>query len=80
MADKTVKVMISLPGDLLGTLDRAAEAAGASRSAYIRDAIRLRLTHHVDRDGRRRAVETLRERLAGGTWTAEDVVRAERER
>ncbi|MDQ3782884.1 MAG: ribbon-helix-helix protein, CopG family [Actinomycetota bacterium] len=73
------KVMISLPEDLLATLDNAAARASQTRSAFIRDALRLRLAG-VDVQARRRAVGALRSQLAGLTFDPEDAVRAERNR
>lgn len=73
------KVMISLPDDLLATLDDAAAQVSQTRSAFIRDALRVRLTG-ADVEARRRAVTALRARLAGLAFNPEAAVRAERER
>jgi metal-responsive CopG/Arc/MetJ family transcriptional regulator len=72
--------MISLPDDLLERVDRAADDASMSRSAFIRDALLLRLTHRVDIERRRDAMDALRRSFARGDWIAEDVVRTERDR
>lgn len=73
------KVMISLPDDLLATLDDAATRASQTRSAFIRDALRVRLAR-ADVEARRRAVRALQARLAGLAFDPEAAVRAERER
>lgn len=39
----TVKVAVSLPQELLAAADRAAQAAGVSRSGYFRDALAAHL-------------------------------------
>jgi len=81
MAERAAKVMISVPFDLLATVDRAADEAGISRSAFIREALRLRLVHNPDIEKRRRASSALRRSLGKtGDWNAEDVIRAERDR
>lgn len=76
----TVKVMISLPKALLEKIDEAAESAGMSRSAFVRDAIRLRLVHRVDHDRRRRALAELRRSFAGADLDVQEFIRAERDR
>lgn len=73
------KVMVSLPDELLATLDDAAAKASQTRSAFIRDALMVRLAR-TDVEARRRAVAALHARLAGLAFDPEAAVRAERER
>src|SRR5437762_964425 len=78
---RSMKVMISVPADLLATVDRAADESGLTRSAYIRDALRMRLARRPDVERRRRAVAALRRSLANtGDWNPEELIRAERDR
>jgi metal-responsive CopG/Arc/MetJ family transcriptional regulator len=76
------KVMISVPEEFLETVDRAADEAGQSRSAFVRDALRRRLAE--DHEQRRIDVRRHMRRLARGrtTWDGapEDVIRRERDR
>lgn len=41
--DRALRVNLSLPKSLLARIDRAAEAAGQSRSGYVAEAVRERL-------------------------------------
>ncbi|MFI5046408.1 MAG: CopG family ribbon-helix-helix protein [Acidimicrobiia bacterium] len=77
-----MKVMISMPEELLAAVDAEAERRDQSRSALIRAALR---EHLVTRalDDREAALQSLRHAFAGGDWgdqTAEQLIRAERER
>lgn len=77
----TVKVMISLPRDLLEKVDVAAEEASLSRSAFIRQALTLRMLHKPDLAKRRRALAALRREFADvKDVDVEAFVRAERDR
>ena len=48
-----VKVTISLPPELLATLDRARRAEGATRSEYLRRAVYAHLDLHGQSEARR---------------------------
>ena len=76
---RMAKVMISMPQDLLSRVDAAAAERSSSRSELIREALRRYLSEASASD-RREALLRLRRVLSGGTWIAEDLVRAERER
>ena len=75
-----MKVMISMPEELLAAVDAEAERRDQSRSALIRAALR---EHLVTRalDDREAALQSLRRAFAGGDWGDQrPSVRAERER
>lgn len=73
------EVCVELPDDLLAAIDRAATQGGTSRSEIIVAAVADKL-ERPDRARRQAALENLRRSLAGGTWQAEVLVRAERDR
>lgn len=75
------KVMISMPDELLETLDEAAADAEMSRSAFIRNAIRARLVDLV-REDRDAAIKEMREALKDVRLNVspEELIRAERDR
>ncbi len=74
------KVMISVPDDLLGQVDAAAEEAGETRSRFVRDALRARLAAGgATIEGRRAAAARLRSAFVGlGPSDSVADVRAER--
>ncbi len=76
-----VKVMISIPEDLLGRVDELAKREGASRSALIREALRRYLVQPVDLERRRVALDHLREAFANipPDFLAEDFIRWDRD-
>ncbi len=76
---KALKVMVSIPDELLVRIDRAAEERGTSRSAFIQDAARHELgwPDPVAVDA---AVERGRAALAGvGAFESAVEIRSERE-
>ena len=73
------EVRVELPDDLLAAVDLAATQAGTSRGEVIAAAIADKL-ERPDRARRQTALENLRRSLAGGSWQAEVLVRAERDR
>lgn len=76
---KATKVMISLPEDLLGRIDRAAGERQMSRSAFLREAARRELGW-PDAGAIEAALERGRGALAGaGSFEAADLIRAERD-
>jgi metal-responsive CopG/Arc/MetJ family transcriptional regulator len=74
-----MKVMISMPDELLELLDEAARRRDQSRSALIRNAVRAHLAH-VALDERREALERLRTSFRGVDASPEALVRDERAR
>ena len=74
-----MKVMISVPDELLAEVDAEATRRDQSRSALIRSALREHLARAA-LDERSAALEVLRRNFRGGTWNAEELVRAERAR
>lgn len=76
---KVVKVMISLPDDLLGRIDRAAGERHTSRSAFMQEAARRELGW-PDPAAVEAALERGRAALAGsGSFESADLIRAERD-
>jgi metal-responsive CopG/Arc/MetJ family transcriptional regulator len=73
------KILISLPEDLLKRLDETASAESRSRSELVREAVRRYLTEGPPL-GREAAMADLRAILRRGSWNAEELVRAERDR
>jgi Arc/MetJ-type ribon-helix-helix transcriptional regulator len=76
------KVMVSLPDDFLGKVDRAARAQGRSRSELIREALRMMLERRAS--GQRSWKEALAplkelEQQWVGQWDSTDVIRYYRE-
>ncbi len=59
-----MKVMISMPEDLLKRVDEQAEKEGASRSGLIREALWRYLAEPVDLDRRRAAYDRILSRRA----------------
>ena len=79
--DETVKVMISLPRTLLERIDAEAEKISLSRSAFIRQAVTVRLIRRPNLAKRRRALESLRRSFAEiEDWDIDEFIRAERDR
>jgi len=74
-----MKVMISMPEELLERLDEAARRRDQSRSALIRSAVREHLAH-VALDERREALERLRTSFRAVDASPEVLVREERAR
>jgi metal-responsive CopG/Arc/MetJ family transcriptional regulator len=77
-----MKVMISLPDELLADVDAEATRRDQSRSALIRAALREHLARQA-LDERGAALQALRRAFAAGDWgeqTAEQIIRAERDR
>ncbi len=71
--------MVSLPDDLLRRLDRAASAAGTSRSAYLARAARNLLAERREEESAD-AVTLLEKLFSGGSSAdAADLVRADRD-
>ena len=76
---KAVKVMVSLPEDLLRRIDRIAEERHTSRSAFLQEAARRELGW-PDPAAIDAALERGRAALAGsGSFESADLIRAERE-
>lgn len=73
------KVMISLPDKLLKELDAVARAQSMSRSGLVRDAIRLYMAQGRPPQ-REAAIQRLRRAFRSLHGSAEDLVRAERDR
>ena len=73
------KVMVSIPDDLLAAVDAAARRESRTRSGYVQEALRHRLTGGAAAR-RSTALSALRREFADGAWVAEELVRAERER
>lgn len=76
---KALKVMVSMPGELLERIDREANERGTTRSAFLQEAARRQLgwpdPSRIDA-----ALERGRAALAGlGTFEAAELIRAERE-
>lgn len=80
--DRTVKVLISLPEQLLARVDDDAEQRGLSRSAYVRDALRHRLVARPDLARRQHASDALRRafRDVEMETSPEELIRTERDR
>jgi predicted transcriptional regulator len=75
----TVKVMISMPADLLDRVDRAAKQRNTSRSAFLQDAARRELGW-PDPDAVDAALARGRAALAGvGPFDAADLIRKDRD-
>lgn len=76
---KALKVMVSIPDELLERIDREADERGTSRSAFLQEAAQRELgwpdPARVDA-----ALERGRAALAGvGSFEAAELIRAERE-
>jgi len=79
MAARAVKVMVSLPEDLLSRIDRIAAERHTSRSAFLQEAARRELGW-PDPAVIEAALERGRTALAGsGSFESADLIRAERE-
>jgi len=79
MAARAVKVMVSLPEDLLRRIDRRAEERRTSRSAFLQEAARRELGW-PDPEAIEAALKRGRSALAGaGSFESADLIRAERE-
>ncbi len=79
-AMKAVKVMVSIPGELLKRIDREAEERGTSRSGFLQEAARRELgwPDPVRVDA---ALERGRAALErGGSFESRELIRAEREK
>ena len=63
----------------LAAVDAAARHESRSRSGYVQEALRHRLAGGAA-SRRSSALAALRREFVGGTWIAEELVRAERER
>lgn len=77
-----VRIMISLPGEFLGRVDRIARAQGRSRSELVRKALRGMLTRKAG--GRRSWKKALAplgqlEQQWVGRWDSTDIIRYYRE-
>jgi hypothetical protein len=76
---KALKVMISMPGDLLERVDRVAAERGTSRSAFLQDIVR-RALGWPDPVAFDAAVERGRDAVRGaGAFESADLIRAERD-
>jgi len=76
---KAVKVMVSMPDELLERIDRAADERGTSRSAFLQEAARRELGW-PDPAAIDAALERGRAALAGtGSFEAAELIRTERE-
>lgn len=76
---KALKVMVSIPDELLERIDRAAEEQGTSRSAYLQEAARRELGW-PDPAVIDAALERGRVALAGvGSFESAELIREERE-
>jgi metal-responsive CopG/Arc/MetJ family transcriptional regulator len=74
-----VKVMVSIPDDLLARIDAGAAERGESRSAFLREAARMRLGEPDP--GLLEAMESMRGVLVGVRGpTAAEAVRQDRDR
>lgn len=60
-----VKVLVTMPPELVAQLDSAAERRGVSRSALLREAARQELGHEVDTEKARATLKRMRARFAG---------------
>lgn len=60
-----VKILVTMPPELVAQLDSTAERRGVSRSALLREAARQELGHEVDIEEARAAVKRMRARFAG---------------
>lgn len=76
------KVMISMPDELLRSLDAAASRQSASRSEFIRQLVRTELETEELARRRERGIDDIRALTARYRLSAppEELVRAERER
>jgi Arc/MetJ-type ribon-helix-helix transcriptional regulator len=76
---KALKVMVSIPDELLERIDRAVDEQGTSRSAFLQEAARRELGW-PDPGAIDAALERGRAALAGaGGFEAAELIRAERE-
>ena len=76
---KALKVMVSMPDELLERIDRAADEQGTSRSAFLQEAARRELGW-PDPAAIDAALERGRAALAGaGSIESSELIRAERE-
>jgi predicted transcriptional regulator len=74
-----MKVMISMPEDLLERVDRIAGERGTSRSAFLQEAVRRELGW-PDRDAFDAALERGRSALArAGAFESTDLIRDQRD-
>jgi metal-responsive CopG/Arc/MetJ family transcriptional regulator len=71
--NRSVKVAISLPEDLLSQVDRVRRRSGESRSQYFRDAAAARLTSRTES-----SVEAYRRGYVGQPETASEIEAATR--
>lgn len=77
---KATKVMISLPGDLLARIDRAAAERHTTRSSFLQEAARRQLGW-PDLAAGASALERARSALAGaGPFESAALVREDRDR